>query len=56
MPVRVGDVRIDDAPEVGRLGGWRGNGPMRISHFMGKDGGGLCSTWTLAALAEKFAL
>ena len=49
LPVRVGDVTIDDAPEIGPLGGgWRGNGPMRISHFMGKDrgyedGGGLCS-------------
>ena len=49
LPVRVGDVTIDDAPETGRLGGgWRGNGPMRISHVMGKDrgyedGGGLCS-------------
>ena len=49
LPVRVGNVTIDDAPEMGRLGGgWRGNGPMRISHFMGKergyeDGSGLCS-------------
>ena len=55
------NVTIDDAPETGRLGeGWRGNGPMRISHFMGKDigyedGERALLTWTLAALAEKFA-